>query len=138
MEKERTMRVLRIGWLVVGLLMLWPALALAACTSHTVTGGYWFTLTGVNQRGNSFTTFGTLSFDGFSHVAVSETLNERGFAAQVRSSEGTYTVSANCIGTVTMASGSTYSGAVLYNGLAILISSVGNIAEQSSGTALRP
>jgi hypothetical protein len=81
-----------------------------SCTSATVKGVYAVTITGrqVTTSGNFTNVFqanGSATFDGLNAVAVALTTDTGSLAGTPLTWSGTYSVQANCAGTVTIATG---------------------------------
>jgi uncharacterized protein (TIGR03437 family) len=84
------------------------------CTAATLTGTHSLILTGRNVSStavlsNVFLATGTANFDGVSAVTLSLTINTNQTPGVVQTWSGTYGLPANCLGTLTIATGDTAS-----------------------------
>ncbi len=98
-----------------------------ACSAATLSGPFSLTLSGrsISSAGNfagSLQGNGTITFDGVGKVTVAGTANTNLAAGLPLAYSGTYTLAANCLGTVTLTTGSTatfafvvWSGGKQYN-----------------------
>jgi hypothetical protein len=87
-----------------------PQIGGGSCTSATLTGNYSFTVSGRNVNSSATLTtvsvgVGTAVFDGLSKVTLTYNSNTAKSAAALQTLVGTYTMQANCFGTVTITSG---------------------------------
>jgi hypothetical protein len=95
-------------------LLAQPQIGGGTCSSASVNGTYSVSLTGRDV--NSSVTFtnaeyavGSVTFDGLSKVTMNLTTASAKFSLAPQTWGGTYTMQANCVGTVTIASGDTAS-----------------------------
>jgi hypothetical protein len=87
-----------------------PQIGGGTCTSGTLTGNYSLTMTGRDVSSSAAITtvslgVGTAIFDGLSKVTLTFSSNTAKAAATPQILSGTYTMQANCIGSVTITSG---------------------------------
>ena len=126
------MKRLRIAALFVclpaGLLLAQPKIGGGACTSASLSGVYAVSITGrqVTSAGtftNVIQTNGSASFDGLSKVVLTLTADTLSSVGTAQTWSGTYSIQANCAGTVTIASGgqATFSLVVYNQGAAFLV-----------------
>lgn len=98
------MNLTTTGLAVAAALFLSSA-ASAACSLETLSGTYTYWAQGVDAEGNVLAEVGQEVFDGQGNIA---TLLSTAGAEGVTADTGTYTVNADCTGTSTYASGSSY------------------------------
>jgi uncharacterized protein (TIGR03437 family) len=80
------------------------------CTAATLSGTYYFTLSGRDVSGSSvisktFQSLGTITFDGVSGVTATITANTNAVFGVSETLSGTYTIPTTCIGTINFTTG---------------------------------
>jgi hypothetical protein len=107
------------GASVVSLLSVNAALA-SECSAASLTGHYTYWLQGADESGNAYAEVGQETYDGAGNVTSQ--LSVAGSGA-IEEDTGTYTVNADCSGTVSYASGASYNIFVAPSGDSFVFSS---------------
>ena len=102
-------------------LLAQPQIGGGTCSTLSLNGAYMMTLTGrqLNSSGvylNVLQAAGSVTFDGQSKVTLSLTQNTAKTTAAAQTYSGTYTVQANCLGSISLTTGDTASfNLLIYN-----------------------
>jgi len=137
--RTQAIRLILLALTFAGLTFAQPQIGGGTCSNASLSGNYWLSADGREVSSGTFNavsqSVGTISFDGKGNFSLATTKNTNSATAQPITGNGTYSIPANCFGTLT-AGGTTFSLVVWAGGKSFNViesDSSGNVSSASGG-----